>query len=311
MPVDPTNMVSGFCRQRLSAKTTLKKNRAAENCCGPGELKPVSKGVNKMEAFSNGKQRCASKGFTLVELLVVIAVIAVLLSVLVPALNSARERARRVVCANQHKQLGLAMGLYAQDNSDYLPPCAIYSQYMPYLIHDIAYDTTYNLGWLYKKYNPNPKLYYCPSATEETQKFNTLRNPWWELWDRAEVVRRASRPPYDMSVYTRSGYYYYTRDKDCFTVAYYNAHKGYINKKVVAIGNKAILCDNMYVPQAYPHKATGAKGRGGGLNVLYGTGSVKFWNDKTGYLANLAQRRFGDLYAADIYEIFDKFDDER
>jgi len=54
------------------------------------------------------------KGFTLIELLVVIAIIALLLSILTPALNSVKERGRRVVCMSNLKQLSLANIMYAQ-----------------------------------------------------------------------------------------------------------------------------------------------------------------------------------------------------
>jgi len=58
------------------------------------------------------------KGFTLIELLVVIAIIAVLMAILVPALNSAREQGKRAVCLGNLRQLGLAWVLYADDNDD-------------------------------------------------------------------------------------------------------------------------------------------------------------------------------------------------
>jgi prepilin-type N-terminal cleavage/methylation domain-containing protein len=60
-------------------------------------------------------------GFTLVELLVVIGIIALLLSVLMPALSRAREQANRVKCANNLKQLLNALYMYSTENKQFLP----------------------------------------------------------------------------------------------------------------------------------------------------------------------------------------------
>ena len=66
----------------------------------------------------------STRAFTLIELLVVMAIIAVLASLVLPALARAKRSARSVTCLNNLHQIGLALDLYVQENSDRLPSCA-------------------------------------------------------------------------------------------------------------------------------------------------------------------------------------------
>lgn len=65
---------------------------------------------------------CSKRGFSLIELLVVVAIISLLVSILLPSLNQAKELARKTVCSSKLHQIGLAMSLYGNEYDNCFPP---------------------------------------------------------------------------------------------------------------------------------------------------------------------------------------------
>jgi prepilin-type N-terminal cleavage/methylation domain-containing protein/prepilin-type processing-associated H-X9-DG protein len=102
--------------------------------------------------------RSLRNGFTLIELLVVIAIIGILLSVMVPALNSAKEQCKKMICMNHMKQSGIAFNLYSSENDGY---CVIYHNPQ----REPRPDTC--IQWwsvfIWDDYLPDNRVIYCPS----------------------------------------------------------------------------------------------------------------------------------------------------
>jgi len=98
------------------------------------------------------------QGFTLIELLVVIAIIALLMAILMPALQRVKKQARSVYCLNSLKQIGVAMTMYADDNGGFIPRALDHK--VKWILVFIPY-----LGAEYRKIRDyrEVEVYQCPS----------------------------------------------------------------------------------------------------------------------------------------------------
>lgn len=223
-----------------------------------------------------------SAGFTLVELLVVVSIIAVLLALLIPSMELAVEKAKEAKCAANLHAFHIGIGSYAVENQNQLLTTARYSTEHPYPHAPFVYATTRPGHWSLEAIRPYVynsshgkvgPLWYCPSAGWDWFYPNN---------DTYAAQSRTTKPSnYHQGWYVQIGYAYFARVEEWEAKA---SHPDQITGRGLGGSGQILMADTLYrwngnggiwVYNHGPYKSAGVPGITG-TNNLRGDGGV-FW----------------------------------
>jgi prepilin-type N-terminal cleavage/methylation domain-containing protein len=206
-----------------------------------------------------------SRAFSLVELLVVIGIIAVLVAILLPSLNKAREAANRAACLSNLRQVHATFLMYALENKDQVPMgYRSDSKQFNSMIYSGTAGTFVLFGRMYEQGRfKDPRVLFCPSETDPRSLMGTDLNPW--------------PPGSDPGKNTSCGY----GARPDVNLPDFPSPTDPPFPKFNGFRNRAIFADLVSVPARLDtrHKI--------GVNVLYGHGGA-MWVPRTAFNADLA-----------------------
>jgi len=149
---------------------------------------------------------CKKKGFTLIELLVVIAIIALLMGILMPALQRVRSQAKAVICQTNLKQWGTIFNLYCDDNNRKMPDRS-------------APDSSGQGRWMYSLrhlYSDVKDLKLCPQVKKSSTATGMDAQSWWgstvTAWEVPANDAGGGREVGTYGSYGINGYCYNTKE---------------------------------------------------------------------------------------------------
>jgi prepilin-type N-terminal cleavage/methylation domain-containing protein len=202
--------------------------------------------------------------FTLIELLVVIAIIALLVAILVPALQSVRDQGRRVNCSTNLRNIGVGLISYASQNNDSLPAPQYSTGSSPWKAY-LCFEktnprTALQLALLYKGgyIGENPRILYCPCSAGDYSS-HTSGGSWGTYF------------PDD---YIRSAYLYAPQSKSRDPIGLPAIHAN--PRLSELLQGSAIVTDRIDTWNNISHQFTNMSR---GLNIVFIDGSVKFCRD--------------------------------
>ena len=228
------------------------------------------------------------RSFTLIELLVVIAIIAILAAMLLPALNSAREKAREISCLSNLKQYTVALEFYTDSNKEYFP--WRYNQYGNYTgayrgmfgdLNLIPYRQVKGTGMYTDVVRcPNRKWQQTNSSKSDggryydyngTYTMNCVRESWTGYGlgqssaNESGCRKRQVKKPGDFVVFAEKG------DPSDFGQTYFSAHNFYRYTQFHSIVNPMNVTGDAGVVDLTAHAKKSS-------NYLFADGHAKQWN---------------------------------